>query len=174
MTRDFLIQRYCWDNHPRVRGLRPFIATGPRFMEWAAPGSLAKFREWRFRPELRRTIERVFPTAEDKFPEDRRAIAEVLVVDGIVQALWSVDSRECLPRERWLEASIDEVSLEIPYVKPGASNGPYDLGYWVIETLSGLSAPAHFREYVSVDGLTLEEFVPPDVTLIGGLHTAGI
>jgi len=156
VTREFLIQRYCWDVHPQVRGLRPFIATGPNFMAWAVPGSLERFREWRFRPHIYRTLSSVFPPDEDKPPEDRDAVAEVLLTDGVVQALWSVDSAECLPRDRWLRASIEQVAREIPYIKPGSARGPYDLAYWTIEFLSGLSAPAHFREYVSADGLTLE------------------
>jgi hypothetical protein len=129
-------------------------------MDWAIPGSNAKFREWRFRPDLHQTIGRVFPTSEEKFPEDRLAIAEVLMTAGITQALWSVDSVQCLPRERWREASIDEAAREIPYPKPWNTAAPYDLAYWTIETLSGLSGPEHFRDYVSPDGLSLEAFVP--------------
>ena len=160
MTRDFLIQRYCWDNQPRVRGLRPFIATGPRFSAWAVPGSLAKFGEWRFRPELRQSIESVFPASEDKCPEDRLAVAQLLLSEGIMQALWSVDSVECLPRDRWTIESAAEAAREIPYLRPGDPRGPYDLAFWTIETLSGLAAPEHFRGYVGDDGLTLEPFLP--------------
>lgn len=160
MTREFLIQRYCWDNRPRVQGLRPFIATGPRFMEWAVKGSLERFGEWRFRPGLYQTIAGAFPLLEDKEPGDREAIATVLLDDGVVRALWSVDSAQCLPADLRRQVSIREVSEEIPYVKPGSVRGPYDLAFWTLEFLSGLSGPEHFRDYVSPDHLALEELAP--------------
>lgn len=157
MPRDFLIQRYCLDNHPRVRGLRPFIATGPGFKRWTAHDSIARFGEWRFAPGLREAIEAVFPAATTHpAPESRLVIAEFLLKEGIVQALWSVDSAECLPRDRWLGVSIDEVAAEIPYV---VVDGTYDLALWTIEDLCSMPDPSHFREYVSADGLDLEPFV---------------
>lgn len=158
MTRDFLIERYCRDNHPRVRGLRPFVATGPRFLDWALRDSIKRFGEWRFRPNLRESIEAVFPVSVEASPDSRLVVAELLLAEGIVQALWSIDSFECLPIDRRHGVSIDEVASEIPYV---VVDGVYDVGLWTIENLSSLPDPAHFREYLSVDELSLESFVLP-------------
>lgn len=154
MARDFLIQRYCRENHPMVRGLRPFVATGPSFASHAVPGSLVDHREWRFRPALRTALSLAFPRA---VPEDRWAVAEALLADGIVQALWSIDSAECLDRKLWRDASVETVALEIPAPRLQV---PYDLVGWTLETLSGMSGPDHFHSYVSDDGLSLEPLVP--------------
>lgn len=165
MSRDFLIQRYCSDSHPQVRGLRPFVATGSRFMEWALAGSLQRLGQWAFRPELYSGLSRAFPPAAPSVPEDRAIVAEFLLQEGIVEALWSVDSPECLPVDLRWKASLEQVTDEIPFLRADSTlgrimGGPYDMALWTIELLSGLSGPEHFRSYVSEDGLILEGFSP--------------
>src|ERR1700690_3128102 len=104
--RDFLIQRYCAENWPQVRGLAPFIATGPDFAGWTIPNSLSCYREYRFRKPLREGLLAVRSGANDVA---REAIAELLLREGIVSALWSIDSTDVLPEsERWA-ASVRQV-----------------------------------------------------------------
>ena len=92
------------------------------------------------------------------------AASKVLLFEGVVSALWSVDSDECLPpSERWDE-SVLQVTREMPFrFPPSFSEGD---GFWetdraVAEYLSGMPSPAMAREYVSEDRLTLEPLVVP-------------
>lgn len=145
--REFLIQRYAGGNWPYVRGQIPFIATGPAFKQFVVPGSLERYGEYRFR-----TIREI--VADIAGPGDwRETVAEWLLREGIVEALWSVDVTTCLlPEQRW-EASISSLADEIPKSMP--------LDEAVIELLSGLPSAADHRSYLSEDDLSLEPVVVP-------------
>lgn len=141
--RTFLIQRYCTGNWPQVKGEVPFLATGPKFSEWAY--GLERFGEWRFVSDLKIQFEDVFGQESDP----RHSAAWALLETGIVQALWT-EHTEVPESDRWLK-SVDQLASEIPKGMIGDA---------VIEYLSGLSAPSHFRSYVAEDQIQLIELAP--------------
>jgi hypothetical protein len=149
--RTFLIQRYCSDNWPQVRGLRPFIVTGPSFEAWVIPDSLERTGRHVLRRELRELITGIFP-GEGFQPGHhfRAAVAESLLRENVLSALWSIDSVECLSVESRWESSITQVSRELP-ISQGIS-----MAAAIDELLSGMPTPAMAREYLSEDGLGLE------------------
>lgn len=136
--RTFLIQRYCTGNWPLVRGEYPFLATGPSFQSWGY--GLERYHEWRFVSDLGGQFEAAFGATD----EPRYYAAWALLEVGIVEALWSGHSP--IPEgERW-ERSVEQLAREIP-------SGP--IGESVIEYLSGLSSPGHYRSYVAEDQIEL-------------------
>jgi hypothetical protein len=157
VSRILIVQRYAQGNWDSVQGLAPFIATGPSFKAWIIPGSLEKHREHRFRIELKQAMVAVFPkTAIHRDFWHRSTIAEFLLREGIVSALWAVNQPECVPRtERWGD-SVTWLAKEIHY-----SEGQ-DIVDWTIELLSGMSDPAHFHSYVAEDGVVLEPVAIPE------------
>jgi hypothetical protein len=166
--RTFLIQRYCSDMHPHVRGLRPFLVTGPSFTSWIVPGSIDSHGQHVLRPQVKRTLIEAFPPGG---PHQRafqhEAAAEVLLREGVIQALWSVDSPECLPEDqRWSE-SLRQAVRELPLSAKGwpeanrTGDGFWEIAEAVDELLSGMPSPAMAREYVAEDHLRLEPVEPP-------------
>ena len=145
--RAFIIQRYCSENWPQLRGQRPFIAAGPKFHAYTTNKSktLGAGEGWRFGAAFRSDIASV-GDAPDQL--SREIIGELLLREGIVQALWQISSIQCLPEEEQWQASIEQVAREIPAVAP--------LAEWVIEMLSGLTDAAYLRSYVSTDQLELK------------------
>lgn len=139
--RTFLIQRYATGNWPQVKGEVPFFATGPWFKTWAY--GLEKFGEWRFVGDLGRQFEEAYSSVGEG-SDPRFYAAWALLECGFVEALWAGHSRVS-DADRWL-AAVDQLSLEIP-------EGP--IGEAVVEYLSGLSGPAHFRSYVAEDQIEL-------------------
>lgn len=163
--RSFLIQRYCSDMWPFVRGLRPFIVSGPSFDSWVVPGSLERMGQHVLRPAIKNMLVGLFPSGGiHRRHYQHEAAAEALLREGVVCALWSVDSRECLPvDDRWDE-SVRQVCREIPFrFPPSFSQGD---GFWemdsaVAEYLSGMQTFAMVREYLSEDRLALEALPVP-------------
>lgn len=139
----FLIQRYASGNWPLIRGEIPFISTGPRFYEWAIKGSLARCHEHKFRPSIKADIAEGLAGLEASLARECAAI--LLLTEGIVQALWASHSETA--RSERFGLAVAQVIAEIPH-------GPIDEG--VIELLSGLSGPEHYRSYVSEDAIDLE------------------
>ncbi len=141
----FLIQRYSSVNWPQVTGERPFIATGPSFLRWVVPGSVDRHREHRMKGELIKALDVVADVSDT---DRREYIAEMLLREGIVQALWCVDHPDCMAEELRWELSIRQVADEIPsdenFVK------------WTLEFLAGLIGPEHCRSYVVQDSFSLE------------------
>lgn len=142
--RTFLIQRYCQENWKQVRGERPFIVTGPQFRAYTTTKALNGY-EWEFKQTF---IDDIKAAGESHDQLSREIIAELLLREGIVQALWSVDSPNVLAEDDRWRASIEQVAREIPDAGP--------LPLWVIELLSGMPDPAHIRSYLSDDNLRLE------------------
>lgn len=140
---DFLIQRYAGGNWPMVRGDAPFLATGPNFFRYAYPGSLVRYGEHRFVQNLKVDFQEAYGEMGGSI--SRYMAAWALLESGIVQALW-VDHTEVPEIERW-GVSVDQLESEIPRDVP--------IGEAVVEYLSGLSDPAHFRNYVVEDRLEL-------------------
>jgi hypothetical protein len=136
--RTFLIQRYCTGNWPLVRGEKPFLATGPWFSTWGY--GLDRYGEWRFVGQLGQQFEEAYGAEDDP----RFLAAWALLETEIVQALWAEHS-PVPPEERWI-AAVEQLSAEIP-------QGP--IGESVVEYLSGLSSPGHFRSYVAEDAIEL-------------------
>lgn len=159
--RTFLIQRYCSDNWPQVRGHRPFIVTGPRFLEWIVPGSLEKKGQHVLSPRIKSMLRDLFPPGGiHRSSYQHQATAEALLREGILSALWSVDTGECLPEELRWEESIQQVARELPFKTAGWARDCIEFTFWgvseaVEELLSGMQSPAMAREYVSEDKLTL-------------------
>ncbi len=156
--RTFLIQRYASANWPQVKGLRPFIVSGPMFDGWIVPDSLQKTGRHVVRPSIRRTLERAFPEGTGpRLQYHHSAMAEVLLREHVLMALWSVDSVDCISLPgRWNE-SIEQVCREIPFCDDSLSRSVEDL-------LSGMPSPSMAREYLSEDGLTLEPCPVPEAT----------
>jgi len=145
MNDRFLIQRYCSANWPQVRGEVPFLATGPNFFGWAIKGSLARCGEHRFTPTFVADIRAILQENTDLA---RMCVAELLLREGIVQALWAAHSTE---EEKWI-LSVQQLADEIP--------SGWSIEEAVVEYLSGLSDAGHFRSYVSEDGI---ELIPLEV-----------
>lgn len=141
--RTFLVQRYCTGNWPEVLGERPFIATGPWFKTWAY--GLERYGEWRFVGELGQQFDDAYGNEADP----RFFAAWALLEMGLVQALW-VGHSEVPASERWI-TSVEHLASEMP-------KGP--LAASVIDYLSGLSDPGHYRSYVSEDRIELVPLVP--------------
>lgn len=156
VERTFLIQRYCSGNWPQIRGIRPFIVSGPSFAEWVIDGSLERLGRHSLRGDIERTLNRAFPPGGmHRRCYQHRAASEMLLSEGVLCALWSIDSRECLPVDmRWME-SIEQVSRELPFRHP-SGNSFWEIADSVRELISGMPSPAMAREYVSDDKLTLE------------------
>lgn len=156
--RTFLVQRYCQDNWMKVFGLAPFLATGPNFASWVIPGSLERFGEHRFHRSFILDIDSVLGDSEALLA--RESAATMLLSLGIVQAMWAIHSTEPLPdgpawvEWRW-EAAVRALSDEIP---------PGPIGSAVVELLSGMSGPEHYRSYMSEDEIPFEVTAPRPVT----------
>ena len=150
-SRDFIVQRYCVGNWHQVLGERPFIATGPNFSSWVIPGSLEKYREWKFRPQLKQALAKLFPCdGIHRSLYHQLAVAEFLLRDGIVQALWATNGRAFIGDEFCWEESIHHVAREMSYLS--AADSIADL---TIDLLATMSQPSHFISYVSEDDLKL-------------------
>lgn len=149
--RTFLVQRYCSEAWPQVRGYRPFVVAGPRFESWIVPGSLGRLGRHLMVPGIRRLLRSSFPSGGIHRRHYQHATAaEVLLRESVLSTLWSIDSRECLGKEfRWIE-SIAQVAREIPFTDK------WDLATSIEELLSGIPTAGMAREYVSEDRLTLE------------------
>jgi hypothetical protein len=108
---------------------------------------------------LRRCISSIKRTFESLGLEPnelvRESLAEFLLREGIVSALWNTTSRTCAAQsDRW-KKSITQVANEIHAEAPVAK--------WVIELLSGMSDPSHFHSYLSEDEQVLEAVTVPPV-----------
>lgn len=146
---DFLIQKFSTANWPAIRGEVPFVVTGPSFTAYTTTAKLEGY-EWKLRPSFIADIVSVGETADEL---SREVVAELLLREGIVDALWSTNGeRPVAPELRW-RASIEQVAAEIP------SDGPLHLG--VIELLSGMGTMAHLQNYLLDTGLVLEPVSPP-------------
>lgn len=144
--REFLIQRYSTCNWGAIRGFEAFMASGPRFMEVAIPGSLERNLEWRFSPQFVQAFDELTLIRENSYA--REIAAELLLTEGYVQALWATGMPDCVePSMRW-QASIDQLSGVLPsdVAVPDA----------VIEFMSGIGAPEDSRRYLAEDGIGLE------------------
>lgn len=144
--RTFLIQRYSGENWPQVRGDVPFLATGPSFSNYAY--GLEKFGEWRFVSDLGGQFQETYGELAPEFAKYSAAWA--LLETGIVQALWV--SHSAVPDIRRWGAAVDQLTSELP-------DGP--IGESVVEYLSGLSGPGHFRSYVAEDQIELVQMPCP-------------
>lgn len=142
---DYLIERFSTANHAAVRGHEPFVATGPNFYSHVIPGSLQSVGEYRIRSGLLSPLASLMGGYGGDW---RDVAAEWLLREGIVQTFWCVDGGECLPPEMWWISSIEAVSRELP--------SDVDVPQAVVDLLSGLSDPQHFRTYVAEAGLSLE------------------
>ncbi len=151
MNGRFLLQRYCSANWPQVKGRMPFLATGPNFFGWAIKGSLERHGEHRFVQSFKQELDEVY--GEMGTEMSRYCAAWALLQTGIVQALWA-DHSDVPEVERW-GVAVDRLAAEIPNV--------WSVGEAVVEYLSGLSDPGHFRSYVSEDEIELVQMqVPQD------------
>lgn len=147
MNERFLIQRYSGGNWPQIRGDVPFLATGPWFKTWAY--GLDKFGEWRFGGDLGGQFEEAYSSVGTGL-DQRYYAAWALLECGFVEALW-VGHSDVSAEDRW-EVSVNHLASEIP-------KGP--LGESVLEYLSGLADPGHFRSYVSEDQIELVPLACP-------------
>lgn len=162
MTREFIIQRYATGLWPAVRGLRPFVVTGPSFMSWVIPGSLASAGRWLLRPAALTGISGAFPVGRTH-RGDLLVVAEVLLRDGIVDAFWSTDSLHCLPLEQRWDVALDEVAAEVIGRFATETADPFHMAAelaWGLGTLGGIE---HVRDLLSDDGLTVERTAIPEI-----------
>ncbi len=150
MNERFNLHRYASNNWPQVKGQSPFLATGPNFFGWAIKGSLAKYGEHRFVPLFKQELDEVY--GEMGVDMSRYCAAWALLQTGIVQALW-VDHSDIPEEKRW-GLAVDQLVNEIPNV--------WSVGEAVVEYLSGLSDPGHFRSYVTEDGIELVQMPVPE------------
>lgn len=146
---DFLIERFCRSNWPFIRGERPFLAAGPKFRAYTTTQALTGY-EWQFRQPFIDDLKTIGETGDRL---SREVAAELLLREGIVQALWAVNGGRTLPEEGRWAASVAQLADEIPAAAP--------LHSWVIELLSGIAEPSHYRSYLSETGIELVALEPP-------------
>lgn len=143
-TRKFSIYRYNSENKPKVLGSKPFLVAGPNLMK--------------MKNSLERIIRKFFGEGT---MEDREVVAEFLLEDRIVSALWSTAMPSCEPLEKRHEIEIQELIKEIgpvPWKTTTVDNKDlyWDLGRATWEYLDGIPTAAMKRSYVSEDGIKLE------------------
>lgn len=165
MTREFIIQRYAHANWPMLRGERPFVATGPRFKQWVIPGSLSRFGRWMVLPEVLGSIRAIFPVGR-VHRDDLLDLADTLMLDGIVQALWSVDSPgyAATATDRY-QIALREVVAETMGNMRGDFADPFDAATEMAWGLGTLPGPEVHRSYTSEDGLRLEAMQLPVIAV---------
>lgn len=154
--RDFLIERYCSANWVHVLGQRPFIAAGPSFMTWIVPDSLDKLGRHIMRPSIRNLLRDIFPVSTAAAREyQQHVIAEVLLREGVLVALWSRMGEQNVSRSIKWQESIDQLVREIPMGMP--------VHEAIEELLSGMQSPSMVREYLSEDGIALDSAHIPEL-----------
>ena len=94
-------------------------------------------------------------------PGDIEVLAEVLLRDGMVDALWSVDSSSCLPEELRWQCSIATVGRHVIGSHKSPMPKEFDMAHELQTGLGVLASPEHYRAYVSDDGLRLESVSIP-------------
>jgi len=152
MTRDFIIQRYAVGMWPYVLGRRPFIVAGPNFKRWIVPKSIERTGSHHVKDVVLKSISKVCPSGTPS-DEASTSVAELMLRDGIVQAIWSTRQGCCAdPAERW-ERALDETASNIK----GS-----DVAEAVREFLSGLGTAQMAASYVSEDGISLEAMALPE------------
>lgn len=138
-----------------LRGLRPFIATGPMFKRWVLPGSLSRLGRWLVRSDLLESVRSAFPVGRTHC-DDRLALAEILLADGIVQALWVNSDGTHLSPESRLASTLDEVAREVVGSFKGELSDSFDMSAELSWGLATLPGPEFVRSYVAEDGLSVE------------------
>lgn len=146
---DFLIQKFSSSNWPAIRGEVPFVVTGPRFTAFTKTQRLEGY-EWKFRASFFADLESIGKATDEL---SREIAAELLLREGIVDAVWADNGENAVPLVARWSASIAQVAAEIP--------SDQDLAIGVIELLSGLGDLAHVRSYLLDTGLDLVAVVPP-------------
>ena len=108
LGRTFIIQRYCRDNWPMLMGRFPMITSGPNFTSWSSQGE----REHKLRPSIKRILSASFPSPQGEHMRryQLRAIAEVMLTEKVLDALWVTEPPMGTPREqdRW-QLSLSEI-----------------------------------------------------------------
>lgn len=164
MTREFIIQRYASVSWPMLRGERPFIATGPMFKTWVVPGSLSRIGKWLIRPEILEAIRSIFPAGRVHH-DDLTALADMLLIDGVVQALWATSgpgyAATATSRRR---IALTEVVAETMGRPKGEHADPFDMATEMAWGLATLPGPEVHRSYTSEDGIALEPMRVPIIT----------
>lgn len=139
-TREFSIYRYNSTNKPRVLGKIPFFAEGPNSR--------------RLMPSLRWAFRSHFGEGTD---DDKEVVAEYLLEDGLVVALWATSMRTCVAKELRRAIEISELVKELGPIPWRSHTGIYwDIGDAVWEYLDGLATVEMRRRYVVEDGIILE------------------
>lgn len=161
MSREFLLQRYCADNWPQLRGERPWIVAGPRLMEWVVPGSLERSGSHILRHEIRLLLHGMLPSGGiHRHLYQHRAAGEIMLRERVVDALW-INTHVSRDDSMW-DMSISQVCRELPLwwsTFPGQT--PVPISTAVSDYLAGIPTAAMIRDYISEDDLDLEVLVPP-------------
>lgn len=163
MAREFIIQRYASTTWPMLRGERPFIVTGPSFKSWVVPGSLSRIGMWMVRPEILASVRNVFPMGR-VHRDDLLALADMLLLDGVVQALWAVNGRDYAAVADHMQAARLEVVAETMGRFKGEVCESFDMTNemsWGLATMPGPEIP---RSLTSEDGIILEAMPVPSIT----------
>lgn len=132
-----ILQKYTAVNWPMLRGVRPFIAAGPRFIEYTTTKTLTG-TEWRFKRAFLDELKHVGESADRL---SREVAAELLLRDGILAAIWAENGREALPEELRWNAAIAQLADEI------TADG--SLQSWLIEMLSGVPEASYYPAFFS-------------------------
>lgn len=92
-----IIQRHSMGIWPQIRGLRPFLVRGPNHQARIGLSSTIK--------ETTVGMERI---------DALQIIGELVLIEGIVSALWMTSSHECVSLERRWDSTIDQFVREVP------------------------------------------------------------
>ena len=89
--------------------------------------------------------------------DDREVVAEYLLEDGLIVALWATSMRTCTPKEQRREIEISELATELGPIPWRTHDGLcWDLGEAVWEYLDSIATAEMRRRYLAEDGIILE------------------
>lgn len=140
-----IVQRYARYLQSVLSGSEPLIVTGPRFKGYACEDAGHR-PYWRmlsgFVKELREAC-RVAASGRRLYAV--QDVAELMLSEGIVQALWVVGTPGPTPflppmDERW-RLSVEALAVQVPT----DYHGPDDLAGDMLELLDGMIGPEYYR-----------------------------
>lgn len=158
MGREFIIHRYCSAQRPFVSGRRPFIVRGPRFDSWTD-----RPVDWYHDPTLRTdvfaSLRRAYPVGRFTV-DDGLLLAELLLREAIITAVWVTDRPTSLPLGLRPPVSVDQAMREVIHSWDGREISDFDLASELGYCLCCVDGIDRVREYLSEDQLTIEALDP--------------
>ncbi len=156
-----IIQRYSVGLWPSIKGEIPFIVTGPNFCQCTWGRRLPPY-ERIGKAFAERLYEAAVEISSLSWDDAMPIIAELLLREGHVTAIWSSATGACLPEgERW-RAAISGLVEETPVRYFDRDDVVAD----VLELLDGMTTRQHYVSLFLVDDVMLEETSVPNDNVV--------